>query len=94
MNKKTNEGGSAMKNKPQLHSPGKAATWLLRIGSPLIVLEGIAILVAYLDDRRLDPILANDRWATSLSDLLAAVLLLVGLGFLADVIDADLKKRQ
>ena len=83
-----------MKNKPLLHCPGRSALRILRIGLPLILLEGIAVLLGYLSDRRIDPVWANDRWATSLSDLLAAVILLIGLGILADAIEIDLKKRQ
>lgn len=83
-----------MKHKIRVHTPGRSALWILRLGLPMIVIEGIAVLISYLDDRKLDPLLANDKWATSLSDLLTAVVVAVGLAILADAIEMDMKKRQ
>ena len=83
-----------MKHKIRVHTPGRSALWILRLGLPMIVIEGIAVLISYLDDRKLDPLLANDKWATSLSDLLTAVFVAVGLAILADAIEIDMKKRQ
>lgn len=83
-----------MKHKIRVHTPGRSALWILRLGLPMILIEGIAVLISYLDDRKLDPLLANDKWATSLSDLLTAVVVAVGLAILADAIEIDMKKRQ
>lgn len=83
-----------MKHKIRIHTPGRSALWILRLGLPMIVIEGIAVLISYLDDRKLDPLLAYDKWATSLSDLLTAVVVAVGLAILADAIEIDMKKRQ
>ena len=82
-----------MKNKIKLHMPSRPALWILRIALPLISIEGIAILISYLQDRKADVLLANDLWATALSDLLTAVIVAVGLAILADAIDHDLKKN-
>lgn len=83
-----------MKNKIKIHTPSHSALWILRLGLPLIVLEGIVILISYLEDRKIDVLLANDKWATALPDFLAAVIVAVGLAILADAIDADMKGRR
>ena len=83
-----------MKNGIKLHTPSLSALWILRLGLPMIVIEGIAILISYLQDRKIDVVLANDTWSTALSDFLAAVIVAVGLAILADAIDADMKKRK
>lgn len=83
-----------MKNKLNIHTPARSALWILRLGLPIIVIEGIAILISYLNDRKADVLLANDLWSTALSDFLTAVIVAVGLAFFADAIDADIKKRK
>ncbi len=83
-----------MKHRIKLHTPGRSALWILRLGLPMVVIEGIAILISYLEDRKIDAVLANDTWATALSDLLTAVIVAVGLAILADAIEADLQKRN
>ncbi|MBO4308506.1 MAG: hypothetical protein J5885_01600 [Clostridia bacterium] len=83
-----------MKNKLNIHIPARPALWILRLGLPIIVIEGIAILISYLNDRKADVLLANDLWSTALSDFLTAVIVAVGLAFFADAIDADIQKRK
>lgn len=87
-------GERDMKNKIKIHTPSRSALWILRLGLPMIVTEGIAILICYLQDRKSDVLLANDKWATALPDFLTAVIVAVGLAILADAIDADMKKRN
>lgn len=83
-----------MKNKLNIHTPARPALWILRLGLPIIVIEGIAILISYLNDRKADVLLANDLWSTALSDFLTAVIVAIGLAILADAIDADMKKGK
>ncbi|MBQ3640047.1 MAG: hypothetical protein II955_05965 [Clostridia bacterium] len=83
-----------MKNKLNIHTPARSALWILRLGLPIIVIEGIAILISYLNDRKANVLLANDLWSTALSDFLTAVILAIGLAILADAINADIQKRK
>lgn len=83
-----------MKRKSKLYIPGRSALLFLRLALPLVILEGIAILISYLIDRQKDALLAFDVWAPALFDYLAAVLLSVLLAILADAIEMELKKRK
>ena len=83
-----------MKRKLSIYIPGRSALLFLRISLPLVILEGIAILIAYLIDRQKDVLLAFDTWSQGLYDYLAAILVTVLLAIVADAIELEQKKRQ
>ncbi len=83
-----------MKRKRKIYIPGRSALLFLRLALPLVVLEGVAVLIAYLIDRQIDVVLAFDTWAPALYDYLAAVLVAVLLAVAADAIEMEVKKRN
>ena len=83
-----------MKRKLSIYIPGRSALLFLRISLPLVILEGVAILIAYLIDRQKDVLLAFDTWSQALYDYLAAILVAVLLAIVADAIELEQKKRQ
>lgn len=80
--------------KHKIYIPGRSALLFLRLALPLVVLEGIAILIAYLIDRQTDVLLAFDTWSQALYDYLAAILVSVLLAIVADAIELERKKRN
>lgn len=83
-----------MKRKFSIYIPGRSALLFLRLALPLVVLEGVAILISYLADRQKDLLLAFDTWSAALFDYLAAVLFAVLLAIVADAIELERKKRN
>ncbi len=83
-----------MKRKRSFYIPGRSALLFLRLALPLVVLEGIVILISYLMDRRNDVLLAFDTWSPALYDYLAAVLVAVLLAIVADAVELEQKKRK
>ena len=80
--------------KHKIYIPGRSALLFLRLALPLVVLEGIAVLIAYLIDRQTDVLLAFDTWSQALYDYLAAILVSVLLAIVADAIELERKKRN
>ena len=75
--------------KRELHFPNPYACRLLRVSLILIALSGISTLIAYLDARAADVVLAHDLWSGTLSDFLAAIALAIGLCMIVDAIETD-----
>lgn len=80
--------------KHKIYIPGRSALLFLRLALPLVVLEGVAVLIAYLIDRQTDVLLAFDTWSQALYDYLAAILVSVLLAIVADAIELERKKRN
>lgn len=83
-----------MKRNRKIYIPGRSALLFLRLALPLVVLEGVAVLIAYLMDRAKDALLAFDTWSPALFDYLAAILVAVLLAVVADAIEWEQKKRK
>lgn len=75
--------------KRKIYIPGRSALLFLRIALPLIMLEGVVILISYLSDRAKDVLLAFDTWSGALFDFLAAILVAVLLAIVADAIEQE-----
>ncbi len=80
--------------KHKIYIPGRSALLFLRLALPLVALEGVAVLIAYLIDRQTDVLLAFDTWSQALYDYLAAILVSVLLAIVADAIELERKKRN
>lgn len=80
--------------KHKIYIPGRSALLFLRLALPLVALEGVAVLIAYLIDRQTDVLLAFDTWSQALYDYLAAILAAVLLAIVADAIELERKKRN
>ena len=80
--------------KHKIYIPGRSALLFLRLALPLVALEGVAVLIAYLIDRQSDVLLAFDTWSQALYDYLAAILVSVLLAIVADAIELERKKRN
>lgn len=80
--------------KRELHFPNPYACWLLRISLAVIALSGVSTMIAYLEARAADAVLANDLWSRTLADFLAAIALAIGLSMLVDAIECDWAKRN
>ncbi|MBE6530168.1 MAG: hypothetical protein E7680_06200 [Ruminococcaceae bacterium] len=83
-----------MKRNRLIYIPGRSALLFLRLALPLVVLEGIAILISYLIDRQKDILLAFDTWSGAIYDYLAAILVAVLLAIVADAVEMEQKKRN
>ncbi len=83
-----------MKRKFSIYIPGRSALLYLRLTLPLVILEGIFILISYLVDRQTDVLLAFDTWSMAFYDYLAAILVAVLLAIVADAIELERKKRN
>ena len=83
-----------MKRNRKVYIPGRSALLFLRLALPLVILEGLVILISYLTDRQKDILLAFDTWSPALYDYLAAILVTVLLAVVADAVELERKKRK
>lgn len=76
-----------------LHTPGKGATVILRIGLPLVLLSSVTLLISYLSARRQDAAYANFVYPQMLEYIFASLAILCGGAVLADVTEEQRKSR-
>lgn len=76
----------------QIPMPGRAAQTLLSVALPMILLSAIALLISYLDARKLDPVAANCYYPLLLEYIIASIVITAGGVLLVEAVERDVKK--
>lgn len=72
----------------------KTARIILHTQFPLITVALIAILISYLNDRRIDPLLANRTYPAFLEYILASIAIVLGGCLLAELGDQSTDEKE
>ena len=79
-------------NKIHIPMPGRAAQRLLLICLPLILTSAIALLISYLDARKIDAVGANYYYPQLLEYILASITITAGGVLLTEATERDLER--